>query len=208
MNELDPDIASVWQTILEEADELCRRIRDFDVTYENVRRLLAAEPQNVRERAFQTIVKNRTQRGGIIAPGASLVKLGENGKGLRSRWYPATLIKRIKLIHERREKIAFFAEDGFEVIQRYSGEASAVFFVDPPYTAGGKRAGKRLYRYNEVDHMLLYRTMAAAAGQFLMTYDDSKEVRFLADRHGFAVREIPMKNTHHSVVNELLITKA
>jgi DNA adenine methylase len=41
----------------------------------------------------------------------------------------------------------------------------------------------------------------------MLTYDDAPEARALADRHGFAVESIPMKNTHHAVMNELRITK-
>jgi len=40
-----------------------------------------------------------------------------------------------------------------------------------------------------------------------MTYDDAPEVRLLAERHGFRVESVPMKNTHHKVVHELLILK-
>jgi DNA adenine methylase len=45
--------------------------------------------------AFQTILKNRTLHGGILAEGSGFIKYGENGKGIRSRWYPATLAKRL-----------------------------------------------------------------------------------------------------------------
>jgi DNA adenine methylase len=31
-------------------------------------------------------------------------------------------------------------------------DKDAVFFIDSPYTAGGKRAGSRLYTHFEVDH--------------------------------------------------------
>ncbi len=40
-----------------------------------------------------------------------------------------------------------------------------------------------------------------------MTYDNADEVRELARRHGFQVRLIPMKNTHHATIEELVIGK-
>jgi len=43
-------------------------------------------------------VKNRVNRGGILAPGAGMIKQGEKGKGLKSRWYPETLKRRILLL--------------------------------------------------------------------------------------------------------------
>ncbi len=38
-----------------------------------------------------------------------------------------------------------------------------------------------------------------------MTYDDAPEVRSLARQHGFDTEAIPMKNTHHAEMMELLI---
>ncbi|MFQ5707009.1 MAG: DNA adenine methylase [bacterium] len=208
MAELDPDVASVWQTIFNEPDYLCEQILDFRITLDNVKRLLNAEPKTLRERAFRTIVKNRTQRGGIIAPGASLVKSGENGKGLSSRWYPETLVKRIKIISSCHDKIEFVETNAFDVIEKYKKYRDAIFFIDPPYTAGGKKAGKRLYRFNEIDHYVLFKKMAEVRGKFLMTYDDTNEAKYLASAQGFVIEKVPMKNTHHAVIYELLITKA
>jgi len=45
------------------------------------------------------------------------------------------------------------------------------------------------------------------AGDFLMTYDQSDEVLNLARRHGFETASIPMKNTHHDTMTELLISR-
>jgi hypothetical protein len=42
-------------------------------------------------------------------------------------------------------------------------------------------------------------------GDFLMTYDDDERVRSLAQRHGFTVQAVAMKNTHHAKMTELLI---
>jgi len=208
MAEIDPDVGAVWHTILHEPEYLCERIIDFRVEPGAVEDLIKSEPKTRRERAFRTIVKNRTQRGGILAPGASLVRSGENGKGLKSRWYPQTLVKRILLIYQHRHRIDFVSEDGFTLIEKYKRRSRAAFFVDPPYTAGGKRAGSRLYLFSEIDHEQLFKKMSRIRGRFLMTYDDAPEVRALAAAHRFAVGTIPMKNAHHSVKMELLIKRA
>lgn len=49
--------------------------------------------------------------------------------------------------------------------------------------------------------------MASVQGTVMMTYDDAPEVRDLADRHGFRIELVPMKNTHHAIIYELLILK-
>jgi DNA adenine methylase len=206
MCEIDPYVAAVWRVILEDAGWLVDRILSFRMEAQAVRELLKANPVDLREKAFQTIVRNRVQRGGIMAPGASLMKWGENGRGLASRWYPQTLAKRIMDIYEKRDRITFVEGDGFELIHRFMRDNQAVFFVDPPYTAGGKRAGRRLYTYNDIDHPALFELMVQVAGPFLMTYEDTTEVVDLAYAHGFSVRRVAMKNTHHNKLYELLIT--
>lgn len=211
LSELDDDVAAVWQTIFhgkpEDVKWLCKQIIDFDVSLENVRAILDGNPKSIRGRAFRTIVKNRMQRGGIMAAGAGLVKAGEAGRGLNSRWYPETLARRIEALQAMRDRITFEQADAFEVVRRYADDADAFFFVDPPYTAGGKKAGARLYTHNEIDHEGLFALMASVRGSVMLTYDDAPQVRSMAERHGLRIELVPMKNTHHEVIRELLILK-
>jgi DNA adenine methylase len=192
----------VWQTILNgKADWLAEKILAFNPTAPSVRKLLERNARNVRDRAFATIVRNRVQRGGILAPGAGLMKEGENGRGLKSRWYPETLATRIRAIAEHRSRIRFKPGDGTLWIEKTAKQDRVAYFIDPPYVT----AGKRLYRYSNVDHERLFRTMKKASGDFLMTYEDTMEIRGLAIRYGFDLESIPMKNTHNQEKRELLI---
>lgn len=206
MAEIDDNVAAVWEIILTDADWLANRILNFEISLEQTTSSLSTPPINLRERAFQTILRNRVQRGGIMAPGASLMKSGENGKGIGSRWYPQTLAKRIMEIYNRRDSITFMHCDAFELIPKYLDRDDVAFFIDPPYTAGGKRAGKRLYIHNDLDHEKLFSMMSCANGNFIMTYDDSSEVESMAIKHGFLIKKAIMKNTHHNIIYELLIT--
>ena len=206
MVELDDQVAAVWQTILNgDGQWLAERIATFDLTAESVTAVLTSMPGSVQEQAFQTILKNRVNRGGILAPGAGKVKNGENGKGLKSRWYPQTLKQRILDIVSIRERITFIAGNGLVVLRQYAHRPDAVFFIDPPYTAAGKRAGSRLYTHSELDHDELFHIVSTVAGDFLMTYDDAEELHELARRYGFDTQLIAMKNTHHAQMTELLI---
>ncbi|HFG2077208.1 TPA: DNA adenine methylase [Vibrio cholerae] len=209
--ELDDDVAAVWETIFHGSDndvtDLSRKITTFDVTLDNVRAILESKPRSAKNRAFRTVIKNRMQRGGIMAAGAGLVKEGEAGKGLKSRWYPDTLAKRIEVLRSMKDQIDFEQGDAFEVVSRFADDPEAFFFIDPPYTAGGKKAGSRLYTHNEIDHEGLFALMASVKGSVMMTYDDAPEVRAMAERHGFRIELVPMKNTHHAIIHELLILK-
>ncbi|NJS35198.1 MAG: DNA adenine methylase [Brachymonas sp.] len=204
--ELDPDVAAVWQ-VVEAGDALALAdcILTFDLTYDNVQSELAKEAKTTLERAFRTILKNRTFHGGILAPGSGLIKAGEAGKGLASRWYPETLAKRFTALHQVRHRLTIECRDCMPVLERYKDDAQAVFFVDPPYTAGGKSAGKRLYAYFELNHNNLFEACSQLTGDFLMTYDDADEVHDFVHQYSLMSKLVPMKNTHHAPMTELVI---
>jgi DNA adenine methylase len=207
MVEIDEDVAAVWKTILdgENWQWITREIETFDLTQENVKAIFARTNLTLREQAFRTILRNRVNRGGILAPGAGLVNKGENGKGIRSRWYPATLKKRIQNIVKIRDYITFIYGDGMNVLREHTNRTDVVFFIDPPYTAGGKNAGSRLYTHSELDHEELFEIASRLRSDFIMTYDNVDAVRVLAQRFGFDMQIVPMKNTHHTKMTELLI---
>jgi DNA adenine methylase len=206
MVELDPNVSAVWQTMLSDhAEWLANEVASFDLTAENVEARFKAGAPTIYESGFQTLLRNRILHGGILAPGSGVLKYGENGRGIRSRWYPETLKKRILKVATLRDCITFINGEGIQVMRDNAHRKDAVFFIDPPYTAAGKKAGSRLYTHFDLDHEELFRVTATLAGDFLMTYDDAAGVRDLARKHGFKMRTIAMKNTHHAEMKELLI---
>jgi DNA adenine methylase len=163
----------------------------------------AQADESLESLAFATIIKNRVNRGGILANGASFIKNGENGKGITSRWYPETLRRRILAIAQVKHKINFIEGDGFEVCEKNANREDVVYFIDSPYRA----AGQQLYRYSEINHEALFDLAHRLQGNFVMTYDDASEVQAMASRCKFETRLIAMKNTHHAKKTELIIGK-
>lgn len=206
--ELDEQVSSVWKTILsDDCEWLVDRILSFEMTVENLQKELARKLKSTKGVAFQTILKNRTLHGGIMAQGSSFIKYGENGKGIKSRWYPETIARRIRAIADIRDRIEFIHGDGIQSICSYNTLKDAAMFIDPPYTAAGKKAGTRLYKYFELDHERLFAEVSKVQGDVLLTYDNAPELIEVALRYGFEIRTIYMKNTHHRKMEELLIGK-
>ena len=214
MAELDPDVAAFWQATLRSGPELCDRVQRFHPTREAVETVATTVPNDPLDHGFRTLVLNRTRRGGILAPGATFSRAGENGKGVASRWYPETIVARLQEIAAYADRIDFRETDGIRLLEEFLGRADTgpeypsdpVVFVDPPYTAGGKRAGRRLYAHNEIDHGRLFELLAESGARFLMTYDRSSEIIALSRKHGFHAVQVTMKNTHHARIPELIIT--
>jgi len=208
MVELDDEIAAVWESVVNgDAEWIANRVITFELTKEAVLQEIKKIPKTQREKAFQTILKNRTLHGGILAEGSGFLKYGENGKGILSRWYPQTIAKRLLNLNYIASRIDFRCEDGLKVMEEFAANEEAVFFIDPPYTAGGKKAGRRLYKHYNLNHEQLFTVCESLNGDFLMTYDNAEEVKRMARSHGFQMRLIPMTNTHHATMEELVIGK-
>ena len=201
-SEMDGGVAAVWKVVLNgRAEWLAKEIERFDLSEKRVRAVLGRAATTVPELAFQTLLRNRVQRGGIMAVGAGLIKTGEANRGLAARWYPETLARRIREINTQKERLVFTQGDGLALMAEHAEDQETVFYVDPPYTV----AAKRLYTCWQVDHEALFAQMQRVRGDFLMSYDNTAEVRELAARFGFVTRPIAMKNTHHEEMTELLI---
>ena len=202
--ELDPGVAAVWRAVLNgHAEWLAKEILNFEISTQNVRKVLGTSANTLRDKALQTILRNRVQRGGIMAAGAGLIKEGENGRGLMSRWYPETLARRIREINQLKDRLTFVEGDGFALLQEHAADKDAVFFIDPPYTL----AARRLYTNWQIDHRRLFAAMRRCKGDFLMTYDNTPEIAALAVEFGFQAKPVAMKNTHHAKMTELLIAR-
>lgn len=209
--ELDQRVASVWEVVLsDQAEELARAIEGLDLERSAVEVLLLASDDGLDpvELALKTIVRNRTSRAGILAPGAGLLRDGENGRGLRSRWYPQTLAHRIRDIASLRSKISFVQSDGLAYITEQQHVAGTVFFVDPPYSATENGAAHRLYHHYKLDHDRLFTVLGGLQFPFLLTYDRVTEIIDLIVRHRLEARELCMTSSHNVSKRELVAGKA
>ena len=203
MVELDEEVAAVWEVILNGKNEwLANKILCFELSHENITNELTNPNKEIKDLAFCTILKNRVFHGGIIAKGSGMLKHGENGKGIASRWYAKTLADRIKAINFIKHKIEFLQTDAFKIIEENSSNKNAYFFIDPPYT----KAGKRLYTHFDIDHEKLFYLASRIKGKYMLTYDDTVEIRALANKYGLNFRTIPMKTTHHLEKNEIIFS--
>ena len=205
--ELDLDVASVWDVVLNgKSTWLTSKIRRFKVGRRTVGTELKRSPRTAHTRAWKTLLRNRVNHGGILAPGAGLLRRGEDDIGIQSRWYPNTLIARIDAINRLKRKIKIIEGDGIawiESCKRKTTSDSIAFFIDPPYSS----VGERLYTYGTVDHEKLFSVASRLPGRILMTYHDSPEIRALAKQFGFMFQEVKMVNRLHTAKTELLISR-
>lgn len=203
--EADASMAAAWSAILNPLDNawLQERILAFDCTPNNVADILTATPSSSRAHAFATLVRNRTQFGGILASGAGCIRAGDNNRGVAARWYPDTLARRLSLIAKHTDRIRFIHGDGLTVISEYAADPTVGWFVDPPYV----KAGRRLYTHSDVDHGNLITAVANVAGPAVVTYDDDPLILDLAAKAGLSVGRVPMQSGHKAIKYELVLSR-
>ena len=201
--ERDEDVRDVWRAIVGNfCRTLAEQIRDFKFTSENLKKELSKKGGHIRDRAFRTILKNRVNRNGIIAPSGGMLKNGENGAGRKSRWYPETLSDRILEIVKYKDRLHVArCKTGLYYMRKRAYDENAIFFIDPPYP----KVGRRLYKHSSVDPEKVFKRADEVTGDFLLTYRNTEEIRSLISDYDFEARQIYMQNGHNSEKTELLI---
>src|SRR5206468_3733852 len=139
--------------------------------------------------------------------GAGVLNYGEAGKGIRSRWYPDTLAKRVEAIQTIRHKLTFVEGDGLEILRKFCAIPQTVAFVDPPYVAGGRGAGLRLYRHHEVDYKELFKVIRNFSGPMVITYHRSEIVEREAKAAGVECHTVNMHTAHTISKRQLILYK-
>jgi DNA adenine methylase len=191
LNDLDPGIAALWESVLHYDQELLGRVAAFEPTVESFKTfkasLLTYDPTknylSADELGFRKLAVHQMSFSGLGTRAGSPIggwKQGPDNPKLYDvgcRWNPGSLAKNITKLHKLlvgRAKITCI--DALSVI-RESGQ-QVVLYVDPPYVG----EGSKLYQYSyeeESLHKNLAAELKASNHKWLLSYDDHLLVRSL-----------------------------
>ncbi|MDD2300560.1 MAG: DNA adenine methylase [Fermentimonas sp.] len=175
INDIDKSIYSFWYTVLNDTDELCKRIMDSPVTMEEweKQKNIQNNKDNVAmiDLAFSTFFLNRTNRSGIIKGGVIGGKSQAGAWKMDVRYNKNDLIKRIEKIALYGKRILVHNDDAIDFVTaiKPSIDDHSLIYFDPPYY--NKGAALYVNYYTHHDHEILSQFIQGLDCKWILTYD-------------------------------------
>lgn len=184
INDIDPAIWSFWHSVLNATQALTDLIERVPVTMDEwhhqkkvFRTCGIEDPLTL---GFAAFYLNRTNRSGIIKGGGVIGGLEQKGNyKIDCRFNKETLLRRIHRVAKYRNRIHLTNLDAIEFIANKSNIISptAFFCIDPPYFNKGSSLYTSFYKPD--DHRDLCAAVSKLDNPWIVTYDDTPEIRKL-----------------------------
>jgi len=211
--DVDPWIASFWQTVFFDSDWLIKQIETIEVSLDKWYEFKHSNPSSIRDQALTCLFLNRTSFSGILEERAGPIggKKQESDYPIDCRFTQTTrntIIQRIEQISQYADRIhGVWSCSWDEAISKIRSEQQAnqlpekdlFFYLDPPFF----EEADALYRFyfTDEDHKALRDYLLKLEDKWLLSYDSAEQVETL---YGEALRKGTNGTQHHSV--ELLYT--
>jgi DNA adenine methylase len=176
LNDFDEELVNTYLIIRDNLKNLAKHLDGIEASkelhyfYKN-----EYKPRNDVERAFRWYYLNRTSYSGIMKKENCYWGYGEKYSMQPKNWVP-----HLRTVSERLQNVKITNIDFEEVID--SVQNGTMLFIDPPYFNADQ---KKFYTCNfELDdHIRLMKCLKRNSTRidFLLTYDNSKEIRDLYD---------------------------
>lgn len=210
LNDIDPSIATFWETLIFHTDELADRVENVIFTIEEWRKQKQIQKEKLTvspiDLAFSTLYLNRTNRSGIIKAGV-IGGLGQTGNyKMDCRFNKADIISKIYDIAKRQADICIYNLDAIDFINILESQKNLVLMIDPPYYNKGQTLYANFYRHD--DHAKIADVLTNTTLPWILTYDNTPEIiKLYQDFNQYSF------NINYSVANkrvgsELLITSS
>lgn len=214
--DLDPWVASFWNTVFYDCDWLCHKVKTMDVDLPAWDRFKRTKAQSRRWQALACLFLNRTSFNGALHRSAGPIggRAQTSDYDLACRFPRVRLVKRLRACEQLATdgKVAWVrclsVEEAIRDARRDATEAgdTPFFYLDPPFWA----KSSHLYRYGFLDfhHEELAEVLRWLRQPWLLSYDLADEVVELYEKHDVrrASVELLYTGSHRAGYEELVIT--
>lgn len=183
LNDIDPAIHAFWHSVLNDTERLCDLVTQTPLTMEtwHQQRAIFLDPTcvDMTVKGFSTLFLNRTNRSGILRAGVIGGLAQQGNYKLDCRFNRVDLVRKIKRIAQNSEKIELHCLDAAVFVKSIVPTTSKHTLVnlDPPYYGKGPELYTNFYRHE--DHVALAKAVSGIQRPWMVTYDDTPEVRQL-----------------------------
>ncbi len=183
INDKDRAIYAFWYSVLNNTNELIKKIVDTDISITEWER--QKKIQNDKDNAdlfklgFSTFFLNRTNRSGIIKGGVIGGKDQSGMWKLDARFNKSDLIKRIQNIVEYKSSIHLYNKDAIAFLSDMENDRhnNILYYLDPPYI--NKAHGLYDNFYSKHDHRYVADTVKTLKSKWIVSYDADDMVKEL-----------------------------
>lgn len=214
--DLDPWVASFWQTVFEDCDWLCGKVETIDINLETWDRYKRTRAKSRRWQAMACLFLNRTSFNGALHRTAGPIggRAQTSDYDVACRFPRERLIKRLRACEQLAAdgKVAWVhCQPALEAIRDARAlakrENGTMFcYLDPPFWA----KSSHLYRYGFADfhHEELAEALRWLREPWLLSYDVAGEVVELYEKHDVQRANVELLYTaaQRAGYEELVIT--
>lgn len=212
INEKDPLLYHFWKSVFFHTDELVNLIKKTDINIDTWNECVRYKEdaylsnKETYQIGFAGLFLNRTNFSGILKAGPIGGKAQTSKYKLDCRFNKERIIQSILDIAAYKNRVGVFNEDVIDFMEKEvkSGSHKPIFvYIDPPYY----KAGPSLYRhfYTNEDHRQLAKYIKDKRFPWLLSYDDTQEIRDLYNKEHCVNLQLNYSVNSHRKEKELLI---
>lgn len=189
INDLNPEVYAFWFAVKNNLQELLDLIYTLKYSYKNNGKelkdyLISNNSEDLVFRGARFFILNRITFSGTIESG------GYSQSSFENRFTPSSIL-RLKILDGLMENVKVSNLNYAPLLHLKNKDNKKVFlFLDPPYLSAKNLYGKNGSLHNNFNHIQLRNYLSVCKHPFVMTYDDSKEIRELYK--DFTVKEFSL----------------
>ncbi|MGP8432074.1 DNA adenine methylase [Paraburkholderia fungorum] len=201
INDINTDLVTLYRVVKHHLEEFARTLKWLLVARDEFERFLATDPATLTDiqRAARFYYLMKTGYGARLrSPSFGIATTAP------SRFNLLRIEEELSAAHLRLPRVYVENRPFQDVIERFD-RPDTLFYVDPPYWGCEDYYGKGVF--SREDFVLLRDRLAAIKGRFVMSINDTPEIRGLFG--SFTLRKVPTRyslaKTGNQAVTELLV---